>query len=51
MPQMAPMNWTLMYLIFSMLLLSYMTLNYFLFTKKITSMKNSSFQLSYKLWK
>nr|YP_010321741.1 ATP synthase F0 subunit 8 [Asiagomphus coreanus]UKO32835.1 ATP synthase F0 subunit 8 [Asiagomphus coreanus] len=42
MPQMAPMSWLLLFLFFTMMLIMFNTMNYYLFIPKIESRKTSA---------
>nr|WBK02865.1 ATP synthase F0 subunit 8 [Inocellia (Epinocellia) sp.] len=51
MPQMAPMNWLILYIIFIMLYLLFMTKNYYLLKINFKSMNMKSLSLNKNFWK
>nr|YP_010526594.1 ATP synthase F0 subunit 8 [Megaxyela euchroma]UXP85886.1 ATP synthase F0 subunit 8 [Megaxyela euchroma] len=51
MPQMAPINWLIMFSMFSLILLLFNILNYFCFNYKVPSSINSKFNTYPLNWK
>nr|WBK02800.1 ATP synthase F0 subunit 8 [Inocellia sinensis] len=51
MPQMAPMNWLILYIIFIILYLLFMTKNYYLIKINFKSMSLKTLSLHKNLWK
>nr|YP_010626054.1 ATP synthase F0 subunit 8 [Inocellia biprocessus]WBK02852.1 ATP synthase F0 subunit 8 [Inocellia biprocessus] len=51
MPQMAPMNWLILYMIFIMLYLLFMTKNYYLLKINFKSLTPKSLPLFKNFWK
>nr|AGC81798.1 ATP synthase F0 subunit 8 [Cordulia aenea] len=51
-PQMAPMSWTILFLLFSLMLIMINTLNYYLFSPKISLQESTKkMTISTKSWK
>nr|QHZ87493.1 ATP synthase F0 subunit 8 [Agriocnemis femina] len=52
MPQMAPMNWVMLFMFFTMSLIMVMAMNYFMNVPKIEKMESSSYMSNPKMnWK
>nr|YP_009110136.1 ATP synthase F0 subunit 8 [Hydrobasileus croceus]AIW64831.1 ATP synthase F0 subunit 8 [Hydrobasileus croceus] len=52
MPQMAPMSWIMLFMFFSLMLVLFSIMNYYLYSPKIPLMdKNKSLTIKMKNWK
>nr|YP_010166663.1 ATP synthase F0 subunit 8 [Lioporeus pilatei]QRV62754.1 ATP synthase F0 subunit 8 [Lioporeus pilatei] len=51
MPQMAPMNWFILYIIFSMTFISFNFMNYYIFILNKQTMKSNKFMKKILNWK
>nr|UFK62171.1 ATP synthase F0 subunit 8 [Habroscelimorpha dorsalis dorsalis]UFK62184.1 ATP synthase F0 subunit 8 [Habroscelimorpha dorsalis media] len=51
MPQMAPMNWTMLYILFSVIFMLVNFLNYYIYTVKSPTKKLSKFSFKSINWK
>nr|YP_002265513.1 ATP synthase F0 subunit 8 [Sphaerius sp. BT0074]ACF35085.1 ATP synthase F0 subunit 8 [Sphaerius sp. BT0074] len=51
MPQMAPMNWIMLFLYFTMIFIMFNSLNYFMFTKKNMNFTKNNFLQKTMFWK
>nr|AYQ19005.1 ATP synthase F0 subunit 8 [Ptilodactylidae sp. 2 ACP-2013] len=51
MPQMAPMSWTILFILFSLVFIMFNLINFFLFNYKIKSTEKKQFSKIYSNWK
>nr|ASN65979.1 ATP synthase F0 subunit 8 [Pogonostoma subtiligrossum] len=51
MPQMAPMNWIFLYLMFTLIFILFNFLNYYIFTIKLSTSPIKSFLIKKMIWK
>nr|QRV62653.1 ATP synthase F0 subunit 8 [Stictonectes samai] len=51
MPQMAPMNWLILYILFSIILIMFNLMNYYIFIIEMKTLKTSSFMKKMLNWK
>nr|YP_009164770.1 ATP synthase F0 subunit 8 [Nevromus exterior]AKA94248.1 ATP synthase F0 subunit 8 [Nevromus exterior] len=51
MPQMAPINWLLLFIIFSITLIIFNMMNYFIYMPSSPTSENMNFKKSYLNWK